>query len=115
MMRVFLFLESHFWVGLGLKFNPYLPRFVGTKFLNGLVSLRMFLGMGNWATTLTPLVMRKTAELIVCLQQLIERLAHVDSWCSQASMNLFRNSFDSIPYFSDRIERYSRALKSARL
>jgi len=88
---------------------------VGAKFLNGLVSLRICLGIGNWATTLTPLVMRKTAEPSVFLQQLIERLLHVDFWCSQASMNLLRKSFDSIPYFSERIDRYSRALKSARL
>ena len=80
--------------------------------LRGLTSSRMCLGMGNWATTLKPFVMRKTALSRVLLRHSIKRLLHLDSWCFQVSTKLSKKSFESIPYFPEIIARYSRSLIS---
>jgi len=81
--------------------------------LSGLVSSRMCLGMGNWATTLKPLVMRNTALSRVFLRHSIKRLSHVDCWRFQASTKLSKNFSESIPYFIEIRTRDSRSLESA--
>ena len=67
-----------------------------TNSLSGLLFSKMWVGMGNWATTLKLLVMRNIASFRVFLRHVIERLLRVDSWCFHASTHPPKNSSESI-------------------